>query len=164
MMATDIEALVDRAQAVRGRLKAQGATEDAAVVEQLIREIAARPAERAERPYYTVSEAAELVGVSGQTIKNWAKRGIIQAYRLGGRIVIPRAELDFYRPLAEAARAIEPIGTDEEIIELIRAGRRKFVWPVPTEQEQAVQSSVGYICSDWIVPTRACLSRQPGTL
>lgn len=129
-MATDIEALVDRARAVRGRLEAQGATEDAQVIEQLIREIA----ERATRPYYTVSEAAELVGVSGQTIKNWAKRGIIQAYRLGGRIVIPRAELDSYRPLAEAAKAIEPLPSREEIIELIRAGRRPFVWPVEPQE------------------------------
>jgi excisionase family DNA binding protein len=135
-MATDIEALVDRAEAVRRRLEEQGATEDAQVVEQLIREIAERATARAERPYYTVSEAAELVGVSGQTIKNWAKRGIIQAYRLGGRIVIPRAELDSYRPTAEAVKGIEPVGTDEEIIELIRAGRRKFVWPMPASQEQ----------------------------
>jgi hypothetical protein len=37
-------------------------------------------------------------------------RGSMEAYQLGGRIVIPRAEVDAYRPLAAAAAAAKPHG------------------------------------------------------
>lgn len=131
-MATDLQALVDRAMDIRRRLAEQGATEDAAVVEQLVNELtAARP--KSERPYYTVSEAADLIGVSGQTVKNWISRGMLTAYRLGGRVVIPRAQLDSYRSIAEALKGLDPTPSDEEIVEEIRAGRRKFVWPTQAE-------------------------------
>ena len=132
-MATSIEELVDRALAVQRRLEGQGATEDAQVVEQLVRELTAvQP--KTERPYYTVSEAAELIGVSGQTVKNWISRGLMDGYKLGGRIVIPRAELDDYRPIAEASQGIEPLPSREEIVEAVRAGRRRFVWPVEPKE------------------------------
>ena len=93
---------------------------------------ASRP--KRERPYYTVSEAAELVGVSGQTIKNWISRDMLKGYRLGGRIVIPRPELDDYRPIAEAFQGLDPEPTDQEIAEEIRAGRRRFVWRVEPKE------------------------------
>ena len=135
-MATSIEELVDRARAVRQRLEEQGATEDAQVIEQLVRELtAAQP--KTERPYYTVSEAAELIGVSGQTVKNWISRGMLKGYRLGGRIVIPRAELDGYRPIAEALKGLDPTPPTEEIVARIQAGRRPFVWPDETQEKQS---------------------------
>lgn len=135
-MATNLESLIDRAMDVQRRLAEQGATEDASIVEQLVAELtAAQP--KAERPYYTVTEAAELIGVSGQTVKNWISRGMLKGYRLGGRIVIPRTELDDYRPMAEASKAIEPLPPLEEIIDAIRAGRRRFIWPVDPEEKQS---------------------------
>lgn len=134
-MATSIEELLDRALAVRRRLEEQGATEDAQVVEQLVRELtAAQP--KTERPYYTVSEAAELIGVSGQTVKNWISRGMLKGYRLGGRIVIPRAELDDYRPIAEALKGLDPTPPTEEIVAAIQRGRRKWVWPVDKLEQE----------------------------
>jgi excisionase family DNA binding protein len=137
-MATEVEALLDRAQNVQRRLEAQGAAEDAQIVARLIHEVtAAQPKGPAARPYYTVSEAAEIVGVSGQTIKNWARRGLLDAFQLGGRIVIPRTELDAYRPLAEAAKGIEPLPRREEVQEAIRAGRRRFVWRVEPKAAEA---------------------------
>jgi excisionase family DNA binding protein len=135
-MATDISSLIERAQDIRRRLEEQGATEDARVIEQLVAALTATQAEpETTRPYYTVTEAAEFVGVSGQTIKNWARRGMLKAYRLGGRIVIPRGELDDYRPLAEASKALDPTPSREEIVETIRAGRRPFVWPIEPKKE-----------------------------
>jgi hypothetical protein len=68
-MTTDITSLLDQAREVQRRLAEQGAVGDAEVIERLIRELSARPSGQ-ERSYYTVSEAAALVGVSGQTIKN----------------------------------------------------------------------------------------------
>lgn len=130
-MATELESLVARAGEVQRRLEAQGATEDAQIVARLVRELtAAKPKPKPERPYYTVSEAAELIGVSGQTIKNWISRGLMDAYRLGGRYVIPRAQLDDYRSIAEASRGIEPLPSRDEIVEAVRKGRRRFVWSV----------------------------------
>lgn len=132
-MATDLQSLVDRAMDIRRRLEEQGAVDDAAVVEQLVNELtAARP--KSERPYYTVSEVADFIGVSGQTVKNWISRGLMKGYRLGGRIVVPRDELDDYRSMAEASKGIELPATREEIVEAVRAGRRRFIWPVETQE------------------------------
>src|SRR5579864_176934 len=132
-MATELDSLVAQAGEVQRRLEAQGANEDAQIVARLVRELtAAKP--KTERPYYTVSEAAELIGVSGQTIKNWISRGLMDAYRLGGRYVIPRTQLDDYRPIAEATRGIEPLPSRDEIVEEVRKGRRRFVWPVEPQE------------------------------
>jgi len=138
-MAIENDELIDRAQAMRRRLEEQGALEDARTVEQLIRQATtAQPkAHAAERPYYTVSEAAAIVGVSGQTIKNWARRGLIEAYRLGGRIVLPRAELDAYRPFADALKGIEPLPSREEVVDAVRAGRRPFMWRIEPRESEA---------------------------
>ena len=135
-MATNLESLIDKAMDVQRRLAAQGASEDASIVEQLVHELTAaqQQPKSEERPYYTVTEAADLIGVSGQTVKNWIARGMLKGYRLGGRIVIPRSELDDYRPIAEALKGIDPVPSDEEIVELVRSGRRKFVWPILDEE------------------------------
>jgi excisionase family DNA binding protein len=134
-MATDIESLVDQAMAVRRRLEERGAADDAKVVERLVQELtSARP--KAERPYYTVSEVAELIGVSGQTVKNWISRDMLKGYRLGGRIVIPRSELDDYRSMAEASKSIEPLPSREEIVDAIREGRRHFLWPMEPQKNE----------------------------
>jgi len=120
--------LVDRAMDLRRRLEEQGQQDDAHVVEQLIQQaLVGEP--KSERPFYTVTEAAKLVGVSGQTVKNWVSRGMLKGYRLGGRVVIPRAELDTYKSLAEAAKGLDPLPDVREVIAEIRAGRRRFVWP-----------------------------------
>lgn len=134
-MATDMTSLVDRAMDVQRRLEERGFSEEAQLIEQLVKELAAsRP--RAVKPFYTTTEAAEMVGVTGQTIKNWVARDILKGYRLGGRIVIPRAELDEYRSIAEAAKAIEPLPTRNELVEEVRAGRRRVVWPEQKQEEE----------------------------
>ena len=125
-MAIEIDVLLERAEEMQRRLEAQGAVEDARTVEQLMRQVtAAQPKASADRPYYTVAEAAAIVGVSGQTIKNWARRGLIEAYRLGGRIVLPRAPLDAYRPMADALKGIDPAA------ETRRGARGDARWPPP---------------------------------
>ncbi len=133
-MATDVSSLIEKGLDVQRRLEEQGAVEDARVVELLVRQLKATPLQKPkkQRPYYTVSEAADLVGVSGQTIKNWVSRGMLKGYRLGGRIVIPRETLESYRPLAEALKGIDPMPPIEEIVEQIDTGRRPIVWP-PTD-------------------------------
>ena len=141
-MTTDLTSLLDQAREVQRRLAEQGAVSDAEVVEQLMRELSARPS-RQERSYYTVTEAAILIGVSGQTIKNWINRGILRGYRLGGRIVIPRRELDGYRTLAEAAQGLDPTPSREDVIEAIRSGRKRFLWPIEPQGDADLAGSDG---------------------
>jgi excisionase family DNA binding protein len=132
-MATKKADLAEEALEVQRRLEAQGWHDEAQVVERLLKALVAQPG---RQRYYTTTEAAELVGVTPQTIKNWVARGLIQGYRLGGRVVIPHAALESYRPLAEASKALEPLPSEEEIIEAVRAGRRPVDWTRLGEREE----------------------------
>lgn len=123
-MATDTEKLMERALDAQRRLEAQGLRDEARVMRDLIAEVQALQPQ-SERQFYTTAEAGRLIGVTPQTIKNWVARGLLAGYRLGGRIVIPRAALDEYRDLGAATRAIEPLPPTEEIVRDIRAGRRR---------------------------------------
>jgi len=44
----------------------------------------------------TSTEVGDLVGVTGQTIKNWVKEGRMKAYRIGSRIMVPREIVEEY--------------------------------------------------------------------
>lgn len=44
----------------------------------------------------TSTEIGNLVGVTGQTIKNWVKEGRMEAYRIGNRIMVPREVVEEY--------------------------------------------------------------------
>ncbi len=134
-MTAESALLVDRAMDLRRRLEEQSQQDDARVVEQRSQQALAGEPKR-ERSYYTASEAAKLVGVSGQTIKNWVSRGTLKGYRLGSRVVIPRAELDSYQQMAEAAKGLDPLPDVGEVIAEIRAGRRRFVWPTETRKSE----------------------------
>lgn len=87
-------------------------------------------------PTYTIEEVADIIGVSVATVENWARSGIVRGYRRDGRIVIPCAEVDDYRPIAEALRGIDPLPSRDEIIEATQRGRRKWVWPTESEVKQ----------------------------
>lgn len=47
-----------------------------------------------ERQTLTVPEAAKILGIHVQTAYVWARRGDIPAIRLGGRLLVKRAELE----------------------------------------------------------------------
>ncbi|WIG58936.1 MAG: hypothetical protein OJF49_001683 [Ktedonobacterales bacterium] len=87
-------------------------------------------------PKYTIEEVADIIGVKVATVENWVRRDIVRGYKLDGRIVIPCSEVDDYRPMAEASKALDPTPPTEEIVEAIQRGRRKWVWPTETEEKQ----------------------------
>ena len=66
----------------------------------------------ADKSVLTTFEAAKLCNVSYNTIKNWIKRGMLQAYRTaGGHLRIKREELERFArehsiPLADRGRAV----------------------------------------------------------
>jgi excisionase family DNA binding protein len=127
-MAIDIKELVARAQDFQKRLIAQGQIEDAFVIDQLIEQVEVSQTQHA-KTFYTTGEAAKIIGVASQTVKNWVARGILQGYRLGNRIVIPRDAIDSYRPIAEAMQSLDPVPDENIIIDEIRRGRRPVRWP-----------------------------------
>lgn len=90
------------ARAKADELRRRGDLETAAVLETVLREADAGP-ERLD--VLTTTQAADLFGVTGQTIKNWVRAGRLPGYRIGGRIMIPAAAVaEYVRPRADLAR------------------------------------------------------------
>lgn len=56
-----------------------------------------------ERETYTVREAAAVLGISRYTLYDMVKAGTFPAIRLGGRVLIARAQID--KVLAEGISA-----------------------------------------------------------
>lgn len=127
-MATNTEKLLELAQDAQRRLEQQGLRDEARLMRELAAEVQALQP-RTERQFYTTVEAGRLIGVSSQTIKNWVARGLLVGYRLGGRVVVPRAALEEYRALGSALQAIEPLPSVAQIVRDVRAGRRHVAWP-----------------------------------
>ena len=44
--------------------------------------------------YLTREEVSELLKISLSTIHNWTKRGILQAYQIGGRIYLKASDIE----------------------------------------------------------------------
>jgi excisionase family DNA binding protein len=88
----------------------------------------------------STSEAAALLGVrSINTIKRWASDGLLEGYRVGGRIKVTRASVDamLKSPIAERQRtyehdldaALEPFdGGDEPLPPTGRAHEGRKPW------------------------------------
>ena len=89
---------VDDVQLVREavqELEARGRREHARAVQALL-EVATSATERragGPREYLTTGQAADALGVSRQTIKNWVAAGHLRAAQLGGRTFVHRAEV-----------------------------------------------------------------------
>ncbi len=71
----------------------------------------------------TTSEAGKVLGVSGQSIKNWVRQGQLQGYRVGGRIMVPKDVLADYVRRARGSLELGMI-SDEEAANLVDEGRR----------------------------------------
>ena len=71
----------------------------------------------------TSTEAGDLLGVSGQTIKNWVRQGHLRGYRVGGRIMVPKDVVAEYVRRARQSLDLEVI-PDEEAARLGRETRR----------------------------------------
>lgn len=70
----------------------------------------------------TSTEAGNLVGVSGQTIKNWVRQGRLAGYRVGGRIMIPKDTVADYVRRARRSLDLEEVA-DEMAARLVAEGR-----------------------------------------
>ena len=64
------------------------------LVERLKSEIQKEFPIKESQEYLTRQETARLLQVSLVTLNDWSKRGILQSYRIGGRIRYKKSEID----------------------------------------------------------------------
>ena len=50
--------------------------------------------ERSERKWVVKKELMRYLSISQRTIENWVNKGLIKAYKLGGRIYFDLVEID----------------------------------------------------------------------
>ena len=56
----------------------------------------------------TVSQVADALGASTQTIRNWIRGEQLDAVRIGNRFLVPRAEIDRLRGIMSGSRLESP--------------------------------------------------------
>lgn len=118
------------------RLRRTGHTEDAEalrVVLRLARKSLAPLKRAAATPLLTTGEAAARLGVSDETVRTWARRGLLGAERRGSRFLIPEAAVE--RELA-TARIQAPASVRRRAVSRVRAlgpvAPRERTEPLPT--------------------------------
>jgi len=74
----------------------------------------------------TVSQVAEALSASSQTIRNWIRAEQLRGVRIGNRFLIPRAEVERLRGAVAASRGESPwaFDPDEPGAPLPRVGER----------------------------------------
>ena len=109
-------------------LRQEGRMEDAAVVEQLVQNL---EQQAARAPFATTGEIAKQLGVSRQTVVNWIKRGYLPGVKLGGRLVVPAAELGRVQKMARLLDVVDaeaPAAGPEEIDSAACDERDRWTW------------------------------------
>jgi excisionase family DNA binding protein len=96
-------------QSIVRRLRAEHAEREAAAIERLMQQALVSPdATAALAGYMTTGEAAGLIGVSLQTIKNWVRQERLVGTRVGGRTLVTRASVQtFFDALPSAPEQAE---------------------------------------------------------
>ncbi len=54
----------------------------------------AKPVKSEDQEYLTRKEVAKLLKISLTTLNDWSKQGIVQAYRIGNRVLYKRKEIE----------------------------------------------------------------------
>lgn len=84
----------------------------------------------------TTGEAAALIGVSLQTIKNWTRQGRLGGSRVGGRTLVTRASVKVF--LDSLGTAADPI--DDEDVDVAEAADREVLESLPTGLADRVEA------------------------
>ena len=119
------------------RLRAEHDERAAVAVERLMQQALVSPDPRAALAgYMTTGEAARLIGVSAQTIKNWVDQGRLVGSRVGGRILVARRSVQmFFDSLGTAA---EP--PEDEDVEGAEAEDRELMQSLPAGLAERVEA------------------------
>ena len=127
-MALESTNILLRSRRLAQDLRREGRMEDAAVVEQLVQNL---EQQAARAPYATTGEIARQLGVSRQTVVNWIKRGYLPGVKLGGRLVVPSAELARVQEMARLLDVVDaeaPAASPAEIDSVTRDERDRWTW------------------------------------
>jgi len=116
------EQTLSTARQTAAELRQRGEIDRAAAIEALVE--AARDEAVPALDLLTTSETGELLGVTGQTIKNWVRAGRLAGYRVGGRIMIPKEAVAAYLTQARQSLDLEEI-SDDEAARLVAEGRAR---------------------------------------
>ncbi len=103
-------------------LRQRGDAESAQAIEALV-EVAQEEA-IPSLDLLTTTQAGDLFGVSGQTIKNWVRKGRLAGYRVGARIMVPKGAAADYVRRARASLDLEQI-SDAEAAQLVAKERER---------------------------------------
>jgi excisionase family DNA binding protein len=122
---------------VVSRLRAEHAEREAAAVERLMQQALGAPHSTAALAgYMTTGEAAGLIGVSLQTVKNWVRQGRLDGTRVGGRTLVTRASVQaFFDSLGSAP---EPAESNEDLV-AAEAADRELEASLPAGMVQRVE-------------------------
>jgi excisionase family DNA binding protein len=112
--------VIGEARAAADELRRIGREDAARAILALVE--SARTTPPPENDLLTTTQAGNVFGVTGQTIKNWVRDGRLRGYRIGGRIMIPRHALDEYVRQAGASLDFEPL-SDDEAAQLVAENR-----------------------------------------
>ena len=110
------------ARTAAAELRRRGDIEGARAIDALV-EVAVRET-LPTLDLLTTTQAGDLLGVTGQTIKNWVRRRQLPGYRVGGRIMIPKEAVTEYVRRARRSLQLEEI-SDAEAARLVAEGRRR---------------------------------------
>jgi len=102
---------IREAGAIVEDLRAHGRARQAEVIEHLIRhaeDSVGRPTQPGFNNLLTTGQAARALGVSIQTIKNWAAEGRLETVKLGGRTMVVRESLLDYLETIRASSNRRP--------------------------------------------------------
>lgn len=127
-MARESTSILARSRRLAQDLRQEGRLEDAEVVDQLVQSL---EQQAARSQYATTGEIARRLGVSRQTVVNWIKRGFLPGVKLGGRLVVPAAELARVEEMARLLSVVDaeaPTATLEEIDSVSRTERDRWTW------------------------------------
>jgi excisionase family DNA binding protein len=112
---------IKTAEATATELRQRGATEQAQAIEEIIAAVRQGPAPTSALP--PLEEIPNLVGATGQMIKQWVQEGRYAAYRVGN-ILIPREAVEEYVRRAGLSLELEEL-SDEEAARLVAEDRRR---------------------------------------
>ena len=114
------ERTLEEARQLATELRARGDAR-AGTIEALV--AAAREEALPALDLLTTTEAADVFGVTAQTIKNWVRSGQMKGFRVGGRIMLPREAVEEYVRQARASLDLDDV-PDDEAADLVAEERR----------------------------------------
>ena len=114
------ERTLEIARTTAADLRRQGEDERARAIDELVAAVGADTIPALD--LLTSTQAGELLGVTGQTIKNWVRGGELAGFRVGGRIMVPREAVAGYVERARRSLELDAL-SDDEAARLVAEGR-----------------------------------------